>query len=139
LLWNNNPAGAAAPVVDGWLEVTLRANDHTGLARDDVFYFGNLVGETGDAASPSTLAVSALDLSAVRRALNASSPITGPTDFNRDGRTNALDLSAVRAHLNRTLPLAAVPIPAAAPAQAVWLAPPAPERDVRRVADDVLG
>jgi ELWxxDGT repeat protein len=85
-----------------WLRVTVKANEHTGLAADDVFYFGNLVGETGDAAT--SLRVSALDLAGIRRAFNTPAAAASPCDINRDGRVNALDLAAVRGNLSRALP-----------------------------------
>ena len=92
-----------------WLRVTVKANNHTGLAAPDVFWFGNLVGETGDAATPGR--VSALDLVAVRRAVFSSANITSRLDINRDGRVNALDVAAVRGNLSRAVDFAA---PAAA-------------------------
>ena len=91
LLW---PDGA---IKNTWLQVTVKANERTGLAAPDVFYFGNLAGETGDNAAAAR--VSALDLAAVRRNLNAASTLTGRTDFNRDGRVNALDLGTARGGL----------------------------------------
>ena len=103
-------------VGNGWLTVTVKANGHTGLAAPDVFSFGNLIGETGDVGLAAGWRVSAIDLSAVRRALNGAAAITSTTDFNRDGRTNALDLATVKRNLNRVLP----PLPTAA-------ATPAPE------------
>ena len=91
-----------------WLQLTILADAHTGFAVPEVFYFGNLVGETGDAGSP--LRVGSLDLAGVRRRLNTTALIDNPYDFNRDGRVNSLDLAAVRANLNRTLaPLTAPP------------------------------
>lgn len=33
-----------------WLQVTAKTS--LGLAADDVFYFGNAIGETGDSAPP---------------------------------------------------------------------------------------
>jgi hypothetical protein len=105
-----------------WLRQTMRANDRTGLWTPDVSYVGNLIGETGDGG---TLRVSALDLSAVKRAFNTESPVTSRFDFNRDGRVNALDLSAVRANLNRTLaPITAAPsAPSAAAALSAAVRP----------------
>jgi uncharacterized delta-60 repeat protein len=84
-----------------WLRVTVLANNDTGLERPDVFYFGNLGGDTGDNATQ--FRVNALDLSAVKRGLNTDSPLTGRLDINRDGRVNALDVSAVRQSLNHSL------------------------------------
>ena len=76
-----------------------------------MFYFGNLIGDTGDGASP--LRVTALDVSGVKRAANTDSPLTGRFDFNRDGRVNALDLAAERSNLNRSIVVLTTPIPVA--------------------------
>jgi ELWxxDGT repeat protein len=102
LIW---PDGA---IKNTWLQVTVKANEHTGLLAPDVFYFGNLVGETGDSAAAAR--VSALDLAAVKRQLNAASALSGRSDFNRDGRVNALDLSAARGGLFRELELFTAPV-----------------------------
>jgi hypothetical protein len=101
-------------VRNAWLRVTVNAGFNFGLARPDVFYFGSLVGETGDANTPTSFKVTALDLGAVKRAMNTDAPVTSRVDFNRDGRVNALDLAKVKANLNRPLP--ALAAPAAAPA-----------------------
>ena len=97
-----------------WLRIRTLAGAATGLAGGDEFSFGNLVGDTGDGdAAP--FRVNALDLAAVRRAVNTTSDLAGRFDFNRDGRVNALDLSAVRSNLNRSLDAPpAVPVPSAA-------------------------
>jgi probable HAF family extracellular repeat protein len=101
LVWRDYNPQDASPlpqaVGNGWLTITVKANYHTGLTRPDVFRFGNLVGETGDANSSPGWRVNAIDLSTVKRALNTAAPITAPTDFNRDGRTNALDITVVKA------------------------------------------
>ena len=91
LVWDDynplSPSGNMA-TANGWLTVTLKATANTGLAFPDVFSFGNLVGETGDGAAG--WRISALDLSAVKRAINSPTALTSLTDFNRDGRTRAL-------------------------------------------------
>jgi hypothetical protein len=99
LTWPDNA------IRNAWLRVTLKANGNSGLAADDVFTFGHLAGETGDAATP--LRVSSLDLVAVRRAISAGGPLTTLTaryDLNRDGVLNALDVATVRGNLFHTLP-----------------------------------
>jgi hypothetical protein len=103
LAWGGS---APAAMTDAWLRVKVLANLTTGLASPDVFYFGNLAGDTGDGAT--TLRVNALDLGAVKRALNTQADLASPLDFNRDGRVNALDLGTVKAHLNRSLAAPAV-------------------------------
>ena len=119
--WNrNNPFDPRAnmAVANGWLHVTARANARTALSSPHAFSFGNLVGETGDGTGSSGWRVSALDLAAVRRALNTIVGIDSRTDFTRDRQVNSLDLAIVRRNLNRLL------------------APPADAS--RRVADEVL-
>jgi hypothetical protein len=96
LLWPDNA------IRNGWLQVTVRATANTGLAAADVFAFGNLVGETGDAATPRR--VSALDVVAVRRAVGSAAGATDRYDFNRDGVVDALDLAIVRRNLLNDLP-----------------------------------
>ena len=118
LVWPDyNPLAdpAAVAVANGWMEVTVKANGHTGLAVPDVFSFGNLI----------TFRVNALDLSAVKRALNSGSGVTGRYDFNRDGRVNALDLAAVRGNLNHTLGAITATPAAPAPASPFFSAPAA--------------
>ena len=124
IIWADNA------IENEWLQVTLLANEHTHLAADDVFSFGNLVGETGDPAGG--LRVSALDMAAVKRTLGAAATVTSPTDFNRDGLINALDLATVKRNLGRSL--------ATTPASPAALAlPPTPEqvndRDRRGLSD----
>jgi ELWxxDGT repeat protein len=98
-----------------WLRVTVLANAHTGLARPDVFSFGNLIGESGDRGTQ--LKVTALDLAATLRAMGKPTTVTGRYDFNRDGKVNAFDVAAVRSNLNRGLATSVAP-PATALAQA---------------------
>lgn len=80
-----------------WLQVTVKANAITGLAEDDVFYFGNVIGETGN--STSNTIVNFVDLSRVRRnqtSSGESATITDRYDFNRNGQVNFADLSQAR-------------------------------------------
>jgi hypothetical protein len=111
-----------------WLQVTILANANTNLAAPSVFYFGNLVGDTGD----SPLKVNALDLGLVKKALNKTVPIDAKEDVNHDGKINALDLGAIKGNLNRTL--VAVTGVASTAGAAPTLAGGAP---VRRVWDEI--
>ncbi len=82
-----------------WLQVTVRANANTGLMQDDVFYFGNAIGETGNRTREAE--VNALDMGRVRS--NTSLPfvrvdVENVFDFNRDGLVDALDYGLARSH-----------------------------------------
>ena len=104
-----------------WLQATI-AGEHLGLPADDVFYFGSLPGETGDATGE--FAVSAADVLQVRTELTGPGATVGADDvydFNRDARVDAVDLLIARDSVGATLPQFAAPGAAAAKS----LAPPA--------------
>ena len=112
LVWSVTWADGA--IRNTWLRVTVKANADTRLAAPDVFYFGNLVGETGDAtAGPGRpLAVTATDVRRARAAIGRTDAESlGRYDFNRDGVVNVIDLAVVKANLGRSL--AALMAPAA--------------------------
>jgi uncharacterized delta-60 repeat protein len=95
---------ADGAIMNQWLQVTVKANADTRLAQPDVFYFGNLVGETVVSAGASNFAVNASDVTATRLAKrNVAVPVSEPADHNRDGRVNALDDEIVRRNYGRTL------------------------------------
>jgi hypothetical protein len=109
--------------------VTVLATANTGLSSPDVFYFGNLVGETGDRGGAGAI-VSAMDLWRTRRNASVSdaAPIESPFDHNRDGLVNLLDLALVRANVFRTLSPPVAPaalVPAAIRAPVATVAPAA--------------
>jgi hypothetical protein len=79
--------------------VTVLANANTGLAQDDVFYFGNVVGYVNGSNTNGRYTVNAIDTSAVRT--NQSSPansvlVSNLYDLNKSGNVNALDTAIVR-------------------------------------------
>ena len=95
-----------------WLRVVVKPTMRTGLRTDDVFYFGNLVGDTGGVGTPR---VDARDLATTRAAVGkATAAALNTYDFNRDGRVNALDVILVRNNQRRALPLFTAPLAAAA-------------------------
>ena len=85
--------------------MTVKANrPATGLGADDVFYFGNAIGEVGD--STSNALVNAADVSAIRanpRSPLNPAPITFAYDINRDRLVDSSDVATCRA--NQTSPL----------------------------------
>ncbi len=87
-------------VTGTWLQVTVKANAATGLSSDDVFYFGNAIGETGD--NPANARVDANDIARVRSNLSGFFTVGSESfyDFNRDGRVNATDIGIARNNLS---------------------------------------
>jgi hypothetical protein len=89
----NWPDGA---IVNKWLQVTVQ-RFATRLPSADVFYFGNLAGETGDGpAGATTLSVTARDLALTRTALFSTAPVNNRFDFNRNGVVDVLDFTLAR-------------------------------------------
>jgi len=127
LVW---PDGA---IRNTWLQVTVLATADTGLSAPDVFYFGNLVGETGARAGAGA-AVSALDLWRTRRNFSAAvESAQSLFDHNHDGRVDILDLAIVRANVSRTLaPLVvpATPAESKAPARVAAVLGPVESADL---------
>ena len=69
-----------------WLRVTVLPTDRTGLATPDVFYFGNLAGDTGDAGAGATVArVDALDYTRTLRRWGDIGDLASPFDHDHDG------------------------------------------------------
>ena len=75
-----------------WLQVTVMANESTGLETDDVFYWGNAVGETGN--STKSAFVDGSDLLGVAdhpRHFLDPAPLDDPYDHNRDRFVDGTD------------------------------------------------
>ncbi len=90
-----------------WLRVTVLANANTGLASNDVFYFGNAAGEmnVGNIGSPIVLRTNASDTANVRQNQSPNQNSVGVTsihDLNKDGRVNASDTANVRQNQSPT-------------------------------------
>lgn len=102
------PSGS---IVNQWLRVTLKATPTTGLAAPDVFYFGNLVGESGNTPDGATeAAVNALDVVAARNQTYSNAvPVINRYDFNRDGKVNSTDVLLVRSNQSASLGLITAP------------------------------
>jgi hypothetical protein len=80
-----------------WLQVTVQATAATALAEADVFYFGNAVGEAGNASGDAK--VNATDMLLARnnpRTFLNPAPIDYAYDYNRDGKVNATDMLLAR-------------------------------------------
>lgn len=89
-----------------WLQVTVKANADTGLGSNDVFYFGNLVGDTVAPEGGTVTRINIRDVFATRAARRrGAAPVTSPADHNRDGRVNAVDEAIVRGNYGNSLNL----------------------------------
>ena len=86
-----------------WLEVRILANAITGLVADDVFYFGNAIGETGNSAADAR--VTSADALRVLGNVTASAPLVSRFDHNRDGRVGAADRLLVLGNISALTPL----------------------------------
>ena len=98
-------------VVNEYLQVTLFANQTTGLDSNDVFYFGNVIAEIGDSENDSF--VSANDVGAVRSNLSGffAEDIDSPHDINRDRFVDATDVGIARNNLSGFFPVPLITAP----------------------------
>jgi hypothetical protein len=95
LIWAN---GA---ITQEWLEVTVLATANTGLAANDLFFFGSEIGDTGASNTATIFKVSALDTTGTQThtaTLGTNQPITNVFDFNRDGAVGAADITIDQIH-----------------------------------------
>jgi hypothetical protein len=98
-----------------WLQVTVKANGHTGLAAADVFYFGSAIGETGNSTADAK--VNSQDVTRIRNNYTGfgSVGIESVYDFNRDRKVNSQDVTICRNYYSGFTPLKLINPPAAAP------------------------
>jgi len=107
LIWNSNNldgvVDANEAVAKQWLQVTVQATANTGLAANDVFYFGNAVGETGNSVTDAK--VTSADALRVLGNVTASAALNSPYDHNRDGVVGGADRLLVLNNLAALQPL----------------------------------
>jgi autotransporter-associated beta strand protein len=77
-----------------WLQVTLLADTKTGLAANNVFYWGNAVGDTGNSTTDAN--VNANDEILTRHNATATAGVTNADDFDRSGTVDPNDVTIVR-------------------------------------------
>ncbi|WP_404308008.1 M60 family peptidase N-terminal accessory domain-containing protein [Neorhodopirellula lusitana] len=82
-------------IMNQWLEVTVKANSNTNLDQDDVFYFGNQVGDVDGSTSASNRvtvnAFDTLDVKFGQSSIANSVGIGHLYDLDRSGAVNAFD------------------------------------------------
>jgi hypothetical protein len=95
LVW---PDGAIAQT---WLQVTVLATANTGLALPDVFYFGNAIGEVGNATANAI--ISSADEALIRLNFTigfGTVPVTSPYDIDKNRFVQGSDAALSRANQN---------------------------------------
>lgn len=97
--WDDNA------IQNTWLEIKVLANANTGLPSEDVFYFGNAVGETGNDASNAIVNLIDVALTRTNQTGFNVANIDDPYDFNRDQRVNLQDVAIARTHQSGFSPL----------------------------------
>ena len=90
------PSGAIA---NKWLEVIVAANDDTGLAETDRFFFGSRVGDTFAGSPPGLMITNVSDEIAARNNVGANIPISNALDFDRNGLVNVGDQIVARTNI----------------------------------------
>ena len=106
LIWPDNA------IQNEWMQVIMPAESHLGLTADNVFYFGNAIGETGN--SGNTFVDTADELRARSNGTAAGgAAITNLYDFNRDKQVNSQDELIARTHRSGLSPLQLIAAPAA--------------------------
>jgi hypothetical protein len=114
LRWANNA------IQNTWLEVTMLANDRTGLAKPEVFYFGSRIGDTGSGTAAAAI-TNINDELLIRANPGFLIPITSPLDFDHSQTININDALIARANpgillkINLPAPGAGNPSAAASP------------------------
>ena len=90
LIWNDNA------IENEWLQVTMLAQPHLDLLANDVFYFGNAIGDTGDSSTDALTTPN--DATRISNNFTASAPLSDPYDLNRDGVVDSTDVAIANAN-----------------------------------------
>ena len=114
LTWDDydkdEPTNLARAAGNRWLRVAVLNTTRTGLPGQDVFYFGNLIGDTGN-NSTGVYATLAEDYSATRNAVDTdpvAEDVLDRYDHNRDGLHTNPDYELIPANYFRKLYLITV-------------------------------
>ena len=104
-------------ILNQWLRITVKANANTALPADDVFYFGNLVGGTGQ--HNNVAIVNTTDIAITKLAINTTVDITSIADFNRNGMVTVTDVAIAKTSNRNSIPFFTAPLPPASAPSAV--------------------
>lgn len=138
LTWADNE------IENTWLEVTVLSDANgggMGLAQDEVFYFGNAIGETGNDGGDARVNPQDIVLTRNNQTGFGSAAIDNAYDIDRDGRVNPQDVILVRNNQSGFTPLQlieppSVTAPAASAAVASALGPPQSARETAGLSVD---
>lgn len=112
LIWPDfdpgNPNNPAAAVANKWLKITVKATQATGLSTPDVFYLGNLIGESYFSVAYGQWRVGTIDTNATKANYGAAL-IDNLYDFNRDTVVDLADADISKANLNMVLLVLSAP------------------------------
>jgi glucose/arabinose dehydrogenase len=113
LIWADNA------IQQKWLEVIVKPTANTGLAANDVFFFGNEIGNTSAFNTTAVARTGTADIAGVQThgaAVSANIPISNTFDFDRDGGVGSGDIAAIQTHgTNSTTGLKLIHIAASGP------------------------
>lgn len=100
--WPNNA------IANRWLRVTVLANANTGLAADEVYYVGHLLGETtGPIGTVFTVAFA--DITPIRGAVGGTVNANSIHDIDKNGTVSFADISAMRSNVGAQLSVITIP------------------------------
>jgi len=95
-------------MMNRWLRITIRANANTGLATDEVYYLGHLLGET-TGVSDGTYTVAFADIAPIRAGIGTNVDAGSAIDIDKSGTVAFADISAMRSNIGAQLTNITVP------------------------------
>ena len=83
---------ANAKLTNTWLEVDVKANAHTGLTADDVFYFASVIGNSGVGDTTALSKDDASDFTATNNNIvGVTTPVWNVMDYTKDQKVDSND------------------------------------------------
>lgn len=95
-------------IANRWLRVTILASASTGLAQNEVYYIGHLLGET-TGASGSVFTVAFADIAPIRGAVGNTVNASSIHDIDKNGTVSFADISAMRSSVGSQLTIITIP------------------------------
>ena len=84
---------ADGAITNTWLQVKM---SNGGLANDNVFYFGNVIGESGNDLASAIVDLADVGTTRINQSGFSLVPIDHPQDYNRDRRVDLVDVGIAR-------------------------------------------